>query len=134
MVDEDGVVVEEEPEDLGEYSRPVPPVVSSHGAPPTLERCKDAHSNDLQGAIAAPFATGSSIVYAPTRAEVDTIAAMLKDAGLAAEAYHAGLRPLHLAKVHTGFLRGDVKVVVATVAFGMGINKVRFGMRFVCVV
>ena len=51
------------------------------------------------------------------------IAAKLKAMGLAAEAYHAGLNAQHLARVHVGFLRGEISVVVATVAFGMGINK-----------
>ena len=42
---------------------------------------------------------GASIVYAPTRSDVENIAAKLKSLGLAAEAYHAGLKPVHLARV-----------------------------------
>ena len=52
------------------------------------------------------------------------MAKTLRGAGLAAAAYHAGLPAKHLQQVHRQFLSGAVTVVAATVAFGMGINKV----------
>jgi hypothetical protein len=67
--------------------------------------------------------TGASIIYAPSRKQVETIAAKLQERGYAAEAYHARMDTNHLRRVHAGFISGEITVVVATVAFGMGINR-----------
>ncbi|MFH8800784.1 RecQ family ATP-dependent DNA helicase [Streptomyces sp. NPDC017936] len=68
------------------------------------------------------------IVYAATRKDSEYYARELASLGLAAEAYHAGLRAAERARVHDVFLSGAADVVVATSAFGMGIDKedVRF--------
>jgi hypothetical protein len=66
---------------------------------------------------------GVSIVYAPTQVLTEDIAARLQAQGLRAEAYHAGLNRGRLQRVQVAFRRGELSVVVATVAFGMGINK-----------
>ncbi|MFJ7147605.1 RecQ family ATP-dependent DNA helicase [Streptomyces sp. NPDC100445] len=68
------------------------------------------------------------IVYAATRKDSEHYAAELASLGLAAEAYHAGLRAAERARIHDAFLSGAADVVVATSAFGMGIDKedVRF--------
>ncbi|MFF8293502.1 RecQ family ATP-dependent DNA helicase [Streptomyces sp. NPDC016309] len=68
------------------------------------------------------------IVYAATRKDSERYAAELADLGLAAAAYHAGLRAAERSRVHDAFLDGTLDVVVATSAFGMGIDKedVRF--------
>lgn len=68
------------------------------------------------------------IVYAATRKDTESYAAQLADLGLTAVAYHAGLSGRERARVHDAFIAGDVHVVVATSAFGMGIDKddVRF--------
>jgi len=70
----------------------------------------------------------SGIVYALSRKRVEEIAGRLVAEGISAAAYHAGLPSATRRMVQEGFLRDDVKVVVATVAFGMGIDKpnVRF--------
>ena len=65
----------------------------------------------------------SGIVYCITRKSVESIAGFLQDAGVHAAAYHAGLDPIERDRVQDAFLRDDYDVVVATVAFGMGINK-----------
>ncbi len=65
----------------------------------------------------------SGIVYCITRKSVESIAAFLQQAGVRAAAYHAGLDPLERDRVQEAFLRDDYDVVVATIAFGMGINK-----------
>jgi len=65
-----------------------------------------------------------AIVYAGTRAGSDEKAAMLREAlGVTVEAYHAGLDREQRASVLRRFLAGDVEVVVATNAFGMGVDK-----------
>ncbi|TJZ99945.1 RecQ family ATP-dependent DNA helicase [Actinacidiphila oryziradicis] len=68
------------------------------------------------------------IVYAATRKDAEAYAAELGELGLDAAAYHAGTRPSDRATVHDRFLAGELDVVVATSAFGMGIDKpdVRF--------
>jgi ATP-dependent DNA helicase RecQ len=68
------------------------------------------------------------IVYAGTRKDTEHYAAELAALGLTAEAYHAGMRAAERSRVHDAFLSGAADVVVATSAFGMGIDKedVRF--------
>lgn len=85
----------------------------------------DRHRAVVERAAAEPK---PGIVYAPTRRETETYAGELAALGLAAEAYHAGLRGTERARIHDAFLRGEADVVVATSAFGMGIDKedVRF--------
>ncbi len=70
----------------------------------------------------------SGIVYAFSRKRVDTIAAQLRDAGIDALPYHAGMPAATRAANQRRFLQDDGVVVVATIAFGMGIDKpdVRF--------
>ncbi|MFZ1479293.1 MAG: DNA helicase RecQ [Paracoccaceae bacterium] len=65
----------------------------------------------------------SGIVYCGTRAKTETLAAALKAEGHLALAYHAGLDPEQRRFVETRFQRDDGLIVVATVAFGMGIDK-----------
>ncbi|MGL9750308.1 MAG: ATP-dependent DNA helicase RecQ [Symbiopectobacterium sp.] len=74
----------------------------------------------------------SGIVYCNSRAKVEDISARLQNRGLSVVAYHAGLDNERRAQVQEAFLRDDLQVVVATVAFGMGINKpnVRFAVHF----
>src|SRR4051794_8431752 len=71
---------------------------------------------------------GSGIVYAATRAASEALARDLVDAGVAAAAYHAGLRAHDRSAVQDAFMSGDHRVIVATTAFGMGFDKadVRF--------
>jgi ATP-dependent DNA helicase RecQ len=66
---------------------------------------------------------GPTLVYAPTRARVEALRHALARRGVAAEAYHAGLPPEERARVQHRFLAGGVRVVVATNAFGMGVDK-----------
>ncbi len=73
-------------------------------------------------------ANEAGIVYALSRRKVEQTAAWLRDAGVDAVAYHAGLPAAERLAAQTRFLREDGVVVVATIAFGMGIDKpdVRF--------
>ncbi|MFE8115774.1 ATP-dependent DNA helicase RecQ [Brenneria goodwinii] len=74
----------------------------------------------------------SGIIYCNSRAKVEDISARLQSRGLSVAAYHAGLDNERRAQVQEAFQRDDLQVVVATVAFGMGINKpnVRFVVHF----
>lgn len=74
----------------------------------------------------------AGIVYALSRKRVEEIAARLQTAGIAAASYHAGLPDKERQRVQEAFRRDDLRVVVATVAFGMGIDKsnVRFVVHY----
>ena len=65
----------------------------------------------------------SGIVYCGTRAKTETLAQALREAGHPAVAYHAGMDAEDRRRVETRFQRDDGLIVVATVAFGMGIDK-----------
>lgn len=64
-----------------------------------------------------------AIVYAPTRNMVEAIVRVLREQGYLADAYHAGLTKDRRHQVLEAFLHDELEVVVATCAFGMGIDK-----------
>jgi ATP-dependent DNA helicase RecQ len=70
----------------------------------------------------------SGIVYCASRKTADSLAAKLNVDGIKAKPYHAGLETADRAGHQDSFLRDDARVITATIAFGMGINKpnVRF--------
>jgi ATP-dependent DNA helicase RecQ len=74
----------------------------------------------------------SGIVYALSRKRVEEISTKLCDAGFRAAAYHAGLSGKERQRVQEAFVRDDIQIVVATVAFGMGIDKsnIRFVVHY----
>lgn len=65
----------------------------------------------------------AGIVYCLSRKRVEKVAEQLRDAGFSAASYHAGLPAAQRQQVQEDFLRDDVRIIVATVAFGMGIDK-----------
>ena len=74
----------------------------------------------------------SGIIYCASRKTADTLAKKLTIEGIEAKAYHAGLDSKDRAKNQESFLRDDARVITATIAFGMGINKpnVRFVVHY----
>ncbi|HHF0415649.1 TPA: DNA helicase RecQ [Haemophilus influenzae] len=74
----------------------------------------------------------SGIIYCNSRNKVERIAESLRNKGISAAAYHAGMETELRERVQQDFQRDNVQVVVATIAFGMGINKsnVRFVAHF----
>lgn len=67
--------------------------------------------------------TGSAIVYVTLQETAERVAGILSRADLNAKAYHAGLPDDYREEVQDAFMSGDVEIVVATIAFGMGIDK-----------
>jgi ATP-dependent DNA helicase RecQ len=66
---------------------------------------------------------GPAIVYATTRKATECVAAMLQHQGFAARVYHAGCAPADRAAAQDAFMRNETRIIVATIAFGMGIDK-----------
>jgi ATP-dependent DNA helicase RecQ len=82
--------------------------------------------------FARRFSHESGIVYCQRRKTAEDLAETLSDAGIAALPYHAGLPPEVRSRHQRAFVADDVRVVAATVAFGMGIDKpdVRFVVHY----
>ena len=75
---------------------------------------------------------GSAIVYARSRRSTEELARVLRGHGFRAEHYHAGLESEERTRVQDDFVAGRIQAVVATTAFGMGIDKP--DVRLVCLV
>ncbi len=74
----------------------------------------------------------SAIVYCASRKGAESLARNLNEDGVSTKPYHAGLTTVERTKHQELFLRDDVRVITATIAFGMGINKpnVRFVVHY----
>lgn len=97
-------------------------------------RTKTSNSNateSIASLIKAKYRNVTGIVYTISRKQAEDVATKLSGHGIAARHYHAGIDPSEKVEVQTSWQKGDVKVVVATIAFGMGIDKpdVRFVMH-----
>ncbi len=79
---------------------------------------------EVQRALGSPAQpAGAAIVYAGTRKNSEAVARLFSDAGWRSGAYHAGLDAAVRERVSASFAAGDLDVVVATNAFGMGIDR-----------
>jgi DNA topoisomerase-3 len=81
-----------------------------------------ADRSSLVRELLADSARRPAIVYTPTRKQADALSAQLSG-DFPADAYHAGLDAAHRKRVQAEFLDGEIEVMVATIAFGMGIDK-----------
>jgi ATP-dependent DNA helicase RecQ len=74
----------------------------------------------------------SGIVYALSRGSTETLASKLSEMGFSAAYYHAGMSTEERNRVQEAFKRDDIRIIVATIAFGMGIDKpnVRFVIHY----
>ena len=87
------------------------------------ERAKQVDAQ-LEEALGAPGAArGTAIVYAPTRRATEEEAARLSARGWRADGYHAGMAGETRTRVQRAFAAGGLELVVATNAFGMGIDR-----------
>ncbi len=104
---------------------------------PNLELSVEEHPNigkriNRAIAIVQAHSGQSGIIYVRTRRRTEELADVLREEGVAAEAYHAGLGADLRSAVQGRFDRGDTAVIVATNAFGLGVDKpdVRFVIHF----
>ena len=74
------------------------------------------------------------IIYCKTRDETDLVADNIKDIGIKAESYHAGMNDKSRKQIQLDFIDGKIKCICATIAFGMGINipNVRLVIHYNC--
>jgi ATP-dependent DNA helicase RecQ len=95
-------------------------VLEKHNPFSQLTRFLDGHRQE------------AGIIYALSRKRVERLTAQLYEKGVRAAAYHAGLSSQQRHWVQEQFLRDEIDIVVATVAFGMGIDKpnVRFVVHY----
>jgi ATP-dependent DNA helicase RecQ len=89
-----------------------------HVVPTRTERDKDGAMVDILRRH-----DGLAVIYASTRKAVERITAVLDRAGIRAAGYHAGLDDAHRHDVQDAFMNEEVRAIVATNAFGMGIDK-----------
>jgi superfamily II DNA helicase RecQ len=92
--------------------------------------------DDMAEFIQTHHPSGAGIVYTFSRKEADTVAEQLCERGIVAESYHSAVSDSKKDAIHRSWMRNETQVVVATIAFGLGINKpdVRFVLhhRYVC--
>jgi len=95
-----------------------------------VRRKKDPASQAIQ--FLQGFPGQSGIVYCFSRRQVDDLSGLLQRQGFSARPYHAGLTDEQRKQNQELFIRDDIQIIVATIAFGMGINKpnVRFILHY----
>lgn len=117
---------------LGKHGRP-PPEVYVHGfARPNLhiavQRCA-THAEKFDRVRTALDELGTGIIYCSTRKQVERVVRKLEQAGRSVPGYHGGLADTEREHIQNRFMTGRDPVVVATNAFGMGVD--RSDVRFV---
>ena len=89
-----------------------------------VERCDNRQDRDVRVVqIVEAFRSQSAIVYVPTRRDAARIAGLLRAAGHVARPYHGAMESSERMHTEDAFRHGELDVVVATKAFGMGIDK-----------
>ena len=90
---------------------------------PTTGSEKLAHLHQIIGSDLPPDVPGGAIVYCATRRQTEEVAEFLQEKGVSADYFHAGLPPESRKSVQQRFIEGELRVIAATNAFGMGIDK-----------
>jgi ATP-dependent DNA helicase RecQ len=88
-----------------------------------VEPCKTDNDRVTAAYQIAKRAKGSGIIYCSTRKAVDQVVGKLQRLGLTVGAYHAGLDEAKRTRMQDYFMAGDLDAIVATNAFGMGVDK-----------
>jgi ATP-dependent DNA helicase RecQ len=88
-----------------------------------VEPCKSDNDRITAAYQIVKRAKGSGIIYCSTRKAVDEVSGKLQRMGLTIGAYHAGLDEAKRTRIQDYFMAGDLDAIVATNAFGMGVDK-----------
>ncbi len=88
-----------------------------------VEHCKSDNDRVTRAYQIVKRAKGAGIIYCSTRKAVDEVAGKLRHMGLTVGAYHAGMDEARRARMQDYFMAGDLDAIVATNAFGMGVDK-----------
>ena len=97
--------------------------ISSFNRPNLFYQVRTKGKQTYAEVLAQVRAGGAGIVYCLSRRRVDELALQLNGDGIRVKPYHAGLDAIVRRDNQEAFIRDDVQVIVATIAFGMGINK-----------
>lgn len=94
--------------------------------------CEDDSGKRAHAIALAKQFQGCGLIYARSRALCEELAQILQNEGESADFYHAGMPAPLRTETQNRFMRGEVRILVATVAFGMGIDKpdIRFIIHF----
>ena len=97
-----------------------------------IVQARDAQKNQIILDYLWKETNKSGIIYAGTRKKVNELLSILSSANIDAVGYHAGMDPAERNNVQNNFMRGNANIVVATNAFGMGIDKsnIRFVIHY----
>ena len=90
---------------------------------PTTGGEKLAHLHQILMSDLPPDTPGGAIVYCATRRQTEEVAEYLQEKDVSADYFHAGLPPESRKSVQQRFIKGELRVIAATNAFGMGIDK-----------
>ena len=90
---------------------------------PTSASSKFSDIHEILMSDLPPDEPGGAIVYCSTRFQTEQVAEFLREKGVGADHFHAGLPPETKKNVQESFISGDLRAIVATNAFGMGIDK-----------
>jgi ATP-dependent DNA helicase RecQ len=110
----------------GQLGRPLEPVIAPAYRPNLrmeVFRCANADDKMRRLAEICRETSGAAIVYANSRERCEKLAAFLRRQNLPAAHYHAGLEREERQATQERFMLGRVRIIVATVAFGMGVDK-----------
>jgi ATP-dependent DNA helicase RecQ len=97
--------------------------VASFNRPNLFYRVRPKDKTSYRQLLALANKGGAGIVYCLSRRRVDELASKLHREGIRAAPYHAGLDSITRRDTQDAFIRDDLQVIVATIAFGMGIDK-----------
>ena len=97
--------------------------VASFNRPNLFYRVRNKNKATYRELLALAKSGGAGIVYCLSRRRVDELSAKLHADGIRAAPYHAGLDAATRRDAQDAFIRDDLQVIVATIAFGMGIDK-----------
>jgi ATP-dependent DNA helicase RecQ len=97
--------------------------VASFNRPNLFYRVRPKDKTSYRELLSLAKKGGAGIVYCLSRRRVDELASKLHGEGIRAAPYHAGLDSITRRDTQDAFIRDDLQVIVATIAFGMGIDK-----------